>query len=413
VRSVAIVTTAFPTYAYFVEADVRRLHERGVRVRVFALRGQTGRRWQPEHSALLPLTRWVGSPLHPQAWWALFQWLLRRPLVLLPEWLRLLWASRTSLYALIGHVAYLPAAARIASLVEREELEVLHGAWAHFPGSVAYLAARLTGRSFSLSAHAGSDLYRTQAFLAEKVRAARFTAACVRKNAEMLQRLAGAEARVECVYHGVDLLRFDGSGRERASEPLLLAVGRLAPAKGFDVALRALGKLAQRGVRPRLVVVGEGPERAALEALAREVAVESQVEFLGARPQTELVDLYRRAWLLLAPSRVLPNGRRDGIPNVTVEAMAMGVPCLATRAGGLDEVVVPGENGVLVEPDDAEALALALERLLADPAALDRMGERARQRVRQEFDAARNFERLLELLEDTPEEEAGRVGATA
>jgi glycosyltransferase involved in cell wall biosynthesis len=411
-RSVAIVTTAFPTTAYFVEADVRRLHERGVRVRVFALRSPRGRSWQAEHEGLLPLTRWVGSPLDPAGWAALIGWLLRKPHVLLPAWLEMLWASRGSRYALAGHLGYLPAAARIARQVEREDFEQVHAAWAHFPGSVAYLVARLTGRPFSMSAHAGSDLYRTQAFLAEKARAARFTATCVRRNAEMLRSLAGRGARVECVYHGVDLQRFDGAARARAAEPLLLAVGRLAPAKGFDVAIEAIGRLQRGGRAARLVIVGEGPERARLESLARQQGVADRVTLTGALPQRDLVALYGGAWALLAPSRVLSNGRRDGIPNVTIEAMAMGVPVVGTTAGGLDEAVTHGDNGALVASDDPEALAEAVERLIADPAALDRMGERARQTARATFDARRNFERLYELL-DGVGGEARRIGGAA
>jgi len=397
-KSVAFVTTAFPTTAMFVEADVRRLHERGVRVQVFALRSPRGREWQDEHDGLLPLTRWVGSPAHPAAWGALLGWLIRKPHVLLPAWTRMLWASRKSAYALAGHLAYLPAAARIASQVEREGLEQVHAAWAHFPGSVAFLVARLTGRPFSMSAHAGSDLYRTQAFLAEKARAARFTATCVSRNADMLRALAGPDARVECVYHGVDLGRFDGSERARDPEPLLVTVGRLVPAKGFDLAVEALGMLPSES-RARLVVVGEGPERARLESLARAAGVESRVTFTGPLPQRELVGLYRRAWMLLAPSRVLANGRRDGIPNVTIEAMAMGVPVLGTAAGGLEEAITSGETGVLVPPNDARALSEALTRELADPAGLERMGDQARRLVKDRFDAARNFERLFDLLD--------------
>lgn len=411
-RSVAVVTTAFPTTAFFVEADVKRLHERGVHVRVFALRSPRGRSWQPEHETLLPLTCWVGSPFHPSAWMALLTWLVRKPHVLVPEWLKQVWASRHSRYALLGHVGYLPAAARIATLVERGDFECVHAAWAHFPGSVAYLVSRLTGRHFSMSAHAGSDLYRTQAFLAEKLRAARFTSACVRRNADMLRELGGPKARVECVYHGVDLRRFDGAQRRRDPEPMLIAVGRLAPAKGYDVAIRALALLRARGSRPRLTLVGDGPERARLESLVREGQLEDQVTFAGELPQGELVGLYARAWLLLTPSRVLSNGRRDGIPNVTVEAMAMGVPVLGTFAGGLDEAVIPGETGDLVAPDDPHAYADALEHLLAEPAALDRMGERARQRAHGDFDARRNFERLFELLEGTTATEH-RIGGAA
>ena len=397
-RSVAYVTTTFPTLASFTENDVHRLVRRGVRVRVYALRG-TPDRYQPEHAALLPLTRSVGSPLDPRGWGALLLWLVRRPHVLIGETARVLWASRRDPYALAGHLGYLPAAARVAWLVEREGIERVHGAWAHFPGTVAYLAARLARRRFSLSAHAGADLYRSRAFLAEKVRAADFTAACVRGNAEMLRALAGPRARVAWIWHGVDLARFDGAGRRRAGRPTLLVVGRLSAPKGFDVAVRALAELGARGTKATLEVAGDGPERGALERLARELGVAEQVRFHGALDHGALLPLYRRAWLLLAPSRVMPNGRRDGIPNVVVEAMAMGVPCAGSRACGLEEAIVPGETGVLHEPGDPRALADALEPLLRDPGTLDRMGVAARALACRDFDAARNFERLAALFE--------------
>jgi glycosyltransferase involved in cell wall biosynthesis len=397
-KSVAYVTTAFPTLAFFVEADVHRLVARGVRVKVFTLRSPRHRKYQPEHEPLLPITEWLGSPFDPRSWAALLAWTLRRPHVLLPEIARILWASRGSLYALYGHVGYLPATARIASRVERGGFDRVHAAWSHFPGTVAYLVWRLTGVPFSLSAHAGSDLYRTQAFLAEKVRAADFTATCVAWNAGMLRRLAGEDARVACVYHGIDLARFDGRGRSRQGEPLLLGVGRLQAVKGFDLAVEAVARLAARGVAARLTLVGDGPDRRRLEALARERGVADRVTFLDGMRQSALLDLYRRAWMLLMPCRVLPNGRRDGIPNVVVEAMAMGLPVVGTRVAGLEETVTDGVDGALVPPDDAGALAAEVERLIGDPAGLDRLGVAARARVAERFDAERNFERLLALM---------------
>ena len=397
-KSVAFVTTVFPTLASFIEDDVHRLVSRGVRVRVYALRG-VGRQYQPRHAPLVALTETVGSPLELRAWGALLVWLFRRPGLLLGESARILWASRGSPYALAGHLLWLPAACRVALLVEREGLERVHGAWAHFPGSVAYLAARLAGRSFSLSAHAGADLYRTRAFLAEKVRAADFVATCVRGNAEMLRELAGPGARVEWIAHGVDLARFDGSGRAPDPDPVLITVGRLSPPKGFDDAIRALALLRASGREATLWLVGDGPERAALEALARERGVADRVRFFGALNHEELLPLYRRAWLLLAPSRVLANGRRDGIPNVIVEAMAMGLPCVGTRAGGIDEAIVPGETGALADPGDPASLAEAVERVLADPEGLERLGHAARLRALERFDAARSFERFFALFE--------------
>ena len=161
---------------------------------------------------------------------------------------------------------------------------------------------------------------------------------------------------------------------------------------------RGMGVLRRRGLTPKLVVVGDGPLRAALEADAVRHGVAAQVEFRGALPHEELLPLYRAAWMLVAPSRVLRNGRRDGIPNVIVESMAMGVPCVGTRVAGLEEAIAPGTTGALCEAGNPEALATAIAGLLADPAALDRMGEAAQRTARERFDFDRNFERMFDLL---------------
>ncbi len=393
--SVAYVTTVFPTMASFLENEVRALIGRGVDVRVFTLR-PPNEHHQPEHEHLVARTEWLGPIWSAAAWSSVAYWLRRRPGVLLGTAVAMLWASRGSLYSMLGHLAYLPAAAHLARRLEADGFRHLHGAWAHFPASVALLAARLTDRTFSMAGHADSDLRRTQAYLGEKARAACFVTTCVEHNADMLRQLAGPAARVECNYHGVATTRFDGRGRSPAATPLLLAIGRLAATKGFDVAIEALAVLAARGSRPTLVLIGEGPEHARLEKLARERGVGAQVVFEGEVAQPALLPLYRRAWMLLAPSRTLRNGRCDGIPNVLTEAMAMGVPCVGTRAGGVDEIVRDGETGRLVAPEDPVALADAIAALIADADAREAMGRRAREFVRERFDSARNFERLYE-----------------
>lgn len=400
-KSVLYVTTSFPTLGAFVENEVRRLVERGVRVRVVTLR-PVSRQYQPEHAHLLAITEYVGSPFDPAGWGALLTWLVRRPHVFVPCALRLLWSARGSAYAFAGHAGYLPAAARVASMVERGGFERVHGAWAHFPGSVAWLAARLTGARFSMAAHAGGDLYHMQAFLTEKAVEADFVTCCVRGNAEMLRNRTGGRGRIVWLYHGTDLRKFGGAPRSRAGEPTLVMVGRLDMPKGFDDAMLALGLLRRRGLAPRVVIVGEGPQRERLEEIAREQGVAEQVRFTGALNHDELLPIYGSAWALVAPSKVMPNGRRDGIPNVVIEAMAMGVPCIGTRATGIDEAVRPGETGFLCEPGNAASLAEALADALADPVRLERLGEGARRFVGSTFDAEANFERLLELFEGRP-----------
>jgi glycosyltransferase involved in cell wall biosynthesis len=398
VSRIGYVTTVFPSMTMFVEAEVGGLIRRGHQVTVFALRPPPARR-QPEHEWLMPHVRYVGSPLAPASWAAGLRQLLRRPAAA-ADAARLLSASLGDPYALAGHLGYLPAACAVAQAARREGIERLHGAWAHFPASVAYLAARWSGARFSLSAHAGADLYRSQAFLGAKVDAADFVATCVRGNVDTLLRLAPrAAGHVHCIYHGVNLARFDGSGRTLDPRPFFLSVGGLRAPKGFHVAVEAVARLREQGVRARYAIVGEGAQRPELEALVARLGLQEDVELLGERAQPELLPLYRRAWALLHPSIVMPNGRRDGIPNVVIEAMAMGVPCVGTRAAGLEEVIEEGVTGFLAAPGDARSLVEAIHRVVDDPEGAEARGREAAARVRREFDVARNFERLAALFE--------------
>jgi glycosyltransferase involved in cell wall biosynthesis len=160
-----------------------------------------------------------------------------------------------------------------------------------------------------------------------------------------------------------------------------------------------VGLLRDQGLRVDYVLVGDGAERGALESLVAELGVGEQVRFAGSLDHAALLPHYRRAWALLAPSVVLASGRRDGIPNVVVEAMAMGLPCVATRAAGLAEAVEHGANGLLVPPRDPGALAAAMRLVVEDRAEAERMGRAGRARAAERFDAARSFERLRALFE--------------
>jgi hypothetical protein len=172
-NSVAYVTTTFPTLAAFIESEVHRLRARGVQVRVFTL-GPVGRECQPEHQSLVPLTESIGSPFRLDGWLALLGWLVRRPHVLVPETIRMLWASRGSgLRA--RRSSRLPAGGRARGEPDRARVaRTGPRRMGAFPGERRVSRRATHRRSFSMAAHGGADLYRTRAFLREKARAATF-----------------------------------------------------------------------------------------------------------------------------------------------------------------------------------------------------------------------------------------------
>jgi glycosyltransferase involved in cell wall biosynthesis len=214
------------------------------------------------------------------------------------------------------------------------------------------------------------------------IRAAVRAAAAVVAVSESLRR-ALAEAtgrpteRIEVIPNGVDTERFRPGHRALAKAQLglpadreiLLAVGRLVEGKRYDLAVRALA-FVRREPPPLLLLVGDGPERARIEGIARENGLDGRVRFAGERPPEEMPLYYQAADLFLHPST------REGHPNVVLEALACAVPVVASGAGGIPETV-GSEGGAIVEGDDPRAFARSIERVLASPPPPDAVRGRA------------------------------------
>ncbi len=190
----------------------------------------------------------------------------------------------------------------------------------------------------------------------------------------------------EIVHYGI-------SAHEGASsfpsEPRLLCVGRLIPIKGHLVLLRALAQARGRVPDVTLAVAGRGPLEPALRTYARELGLEGAVDFLGfVSPVQKAID---GAAIVVVPSI------GEGFGMVALEAMERGRPVIASSVGGLPEIVVDGETGIVVPPGDAEALADAIVRLAGDLDAAEAMGRRARERALGEFPPERSAARIEEL----------------
>jgi glycosyltransferase involved in cell wall biosynthesis len=226
-----------------------------------------------------------------------------------------------------------------------------------------------------------------------------------------LRQIIGTGAPLHVLYHGTDLGRF--SFLAHTAEPgRILSIGRLVPKKGFDVLIEALRILAERRVDFTCEIVGSGPLREPLESAVQAAGLAERVSFRGARLQHEIVDAYRRASLFVLAPVMTEDGDRDGIPNVLVEAMACGVPVVSTRLSGIPELIEPGVDGLLVEPNDPGALAKAIERLLTNATLAHALGAAARCKVEASFDLSRNTRRLAAWLNGEEAREASQAAVT-
>ena len=296
----------------------------------------------------------------------------------------------------------------LARDLRRNGVGHLHAHFIHSPAAVAYLAFLAAGPPFSVTAHA-KDLYTTlPRNLRIRARAARFIITCTRFNAAHLAGIVSAGMHV--VYHGTDLRRF-APDRSDVEPQRILSVGRLVTKKGFNDLVDALGLLQKKGLRIRADIYGGGPLRDELEARALRLGLEGRLTFHGARLQDEIRAAYRRAAVFVLAPVVMDDGDRDGIPNVLVEAMASGVPVVATRISGIPELITDGIDGLLVNEHDPVALAGAIERVLLDSELGARLGRAGRRRVERDFDLVANTRRLRALFEASPLEDRVREPA--
>jgi colanic acid/amylovoran biosynthesis glycosyltransferase len=207
--------------------------------------------------------------------------------------------------------------------------------------------------------------------------------------------------RVTVIRRGTNLERFaavDRSGRDPHAPLRTLMVGRLIEKKGHRYAFQALADLAARGRDVRLDVVGEGEDFSRLRRIARELGLKERVQFVGTTDHEGVRARMEEADVLIHVSVMGSDGDKEGIPNVVVEGQATGLPVVATRHGGIVEVVRHEETGFLVEERDSEGLAAGLERLLDRDTRL-RMGAGAAAFVRAELDMKRQVERTVALYE--------------
>src|SRR4051794_25734766 len=284
-------------------------------------------------------------------------------------------------------------AEEVVARLDGAPVTAVHGYFAHVPTEVAAKAARRLGVPYGFSLHAVDARQVSRSGLAERARDAACVIAC---NPDVAGDLKRAGAPVQLIPNGVDLARFRPAPPPPAEILTILAVGRLVPKKGFPVLIRAAARL----LAPfRLRIVGEGPERANIEAAIAEHGLGDRVELVGPRTHDDLPAEYAAAHIVVVPSVTDATGDRDGLPNVVLEAMSSGRPVVASDVGAVASAVVDGRTGVLVPPGDAEALAGALEFLVDQPDMRERLGREARARVEADFELNSCTARLRAFLE--------------
>jgi glycosyltransferase involved in cell wall biosynthesis len=212
-------------------------------------------------------------------------------------------------------------------------------------------------------------------------------------NSNGLRQLAAAfdsKFEIPIIPNGVDLELYKIVQRDW-SHPRLLSVGRIVHQKGLDLAMHALGGLKDLNWEWR--IVGDGPHMQVLQSLAEELGIADRVFFLGWQSRGQVIEKYKQSNVFLFPSR------HEGMPNAILEAMASGLPVVATCIAGNEELVTDGKTGHLVPAEDVESLQAALKKILNDSALRQQMGEASRRRVEENYSWESTAQQYALLLE--------------
>ncbi len=292
------------------------------------------------------------------------------------------------------HVRPLRALAGRARRAASGGVDHLHVHFADESALDALRIGRILNVPYSVTAHA-YDIFHTPRALKAKLDGAAFVTTGCEYNARHLRPYVADPENVHVLIMGVDPQRFRRS-RPQPRDRVVLAVGRLVEKKGFAVLIEAAAELRRRDAVDRVVIVGDGPLRESLGALA--VELDAGVEFTGALSGDAIRQQLEQAAVFAMPCVVARNGDRDSMPVVCKEALAMEVPVVASDEVGLPELIRPGW-GRLVTPGNPEPLAIALAELLAlDPARRASMGRAGREFVVARCNSRSETERLVALI---------------
>jgi glycosyltransferase involved in cell wall biosynthesis len=289
--------------------------------------------------------------------------------------------------------------AYLAYLCKRRRIDYIHAHFANGPSSVAMAASELSAIPFGFTCHA-QDIYADPLLLDLKIERAQIALTISDFNRNYIREKFSLQTPSNLEVHRValDLTEFrpPRAARANSASPLILTIGRLVPKKGFIHLIRACEILAQQQKAFRCWIVGDGPERAALQTAIAQANLQDRVSLLGA--QADVKKFLRQAEVYVQPSVVDNSGDRDGIPTTLMEAMAMQVPVIATNVAGIPELIQHEYHGLVVSPADPAALAQAILRLQVDERLRQTLVANASQHIAKQHNLAVNTKKLLDKI---------------
>jgi glycosyltransferase involved in cell wall biosynthesis len=395
-KKIAYLLHRFPGVTdTFIKREIRSLQELGTEVHVISV-------WKPaefETTAHI-LSQWASDTyfILPRfalsIAWSVITSMVRSPKRFIAGIYLAMSTSRPGIRGFIYQLAYFLEAVLVAQRLQANGIRHVHNHIGDQSGTVTMLAASLAGIGYSISFHGWPVFFDAKySRIKEKVRGARFTRSISYFCRSQLMMFSETDDSTpfKIVHCGLKMARYNYCPPKKEVKTLFCAA-RLSPEKGLAITIRALKLLLANSYDLSLRLAGDGPSRAQLQELATQLGISHRVQFLGNLTEEEVIRELEACDLFVLPSFV------EGIPVSVMEAMAVGVPVIATNIAGTSELVEDGKTGLLVRPSDSQALADAIVRMMTDYEFRTLAAERGRRKVAAEFDVDQESAKLNEYL---------------
>lgn len=394
---IAYLTGEYPRATdTFIQREVEGLRKLGVEVHTFSVR-PTGNEHivGPEQQAERDRTTTLLPPYLPHLLQAHLSLLFQSPRRY-AQGLKLAWVGRSpGLKALFYQLFYFIEAGTLAHALQQRQIQHLHNHLADSSCTVAMLAATLAGIRFSFTIHGPAIFFEPYRWRLDlKVKQALFVS-CISyycRSQLMLLSSPNHWSKLHIVHCSVDPQRLIPVVHQPNCKRLLYT-GRLSAAKGLPILFEALGRVVLHHPDLVLTLVGDGPDRQALETLTADLKLSPYLKFVGYQSQDAVCEYLHKSDIFVLPSF------SEGLPVALMEALAAGVPVVTTTVAGISELVEDGVNGYLVPPGAVEPLVKRLMQLLENEDLRERMGQAGRIKVEQEFNLAQEVPWLKKIME--------------
>lgn len=407
--TVAFVLKGYPRLSEaFIAQEIYALENRGLDILIVSLRHPTDDRQHPVHDEIrAPIVYLPEYPKHERAR-VVAAW---RKIRKRPGYARAKaqWKSDYRREPSLPRLNAFPQAMVLAAEAPATLCQ-LHAHFLHTPASVTWYAALILGLPWTCSAHARDIWTAPNWDKRQKLAALEWLVTCTGHGCSHLQDLCDIPRKVALVYHGLDFARFpvpeqrhaDRDGTDAGDPVILLSVGRAVQKKGYHFLLEALAEL-PGGLHWRFRHIGYGPILAELQRQALELGIADRVDWLGAMSQDQVIEYYRQADLFVLANCVAEDGDMDGLPNVMMEAQSQKLACISTKLSGIPELIVDGETGLLVPPENPAALSAAVSRLCREPQLRTRLSINGFERLHSLFSHQDGIDLLADKFGLSPE----------